>query len=114
MTMFAAAMAAPGWVSIRQEDWVLLVGIGLFAATGQHLLTEAFRQAPPAVVAPFEYTALLWGILIDWAIWGVFPSLRVYVGGSIVIGSGLYLIWRERAASVAPIASETVARTTLP
>ena len=114
MTLFAAAIAAPGWVSIRQEDWVLLAGIGLFAAMGQHLLTEAFRQAPPAVVAPFEYTALLWGILIDWTVWGVFPTTRVYIGGSIVIASGLYLIWREHSVPVAPIASETAARATLP
>lgn len=114
MTLLAGAIAAPGWVSIRQQDGPLLLGIGLFAAVGQHLLTEAFRQAPPAVVAPFEYTALLWGILIDWTVWGVFPSTRVYIGGSIVIGSGLYLIWREHSGAAAPIASETAARTTLP
>lgn len=114
MTVFAGLMAAPGWLPIRRADWPLLAGIGVFAAIGQHLLTEAFRQAPPAVVAPFEYTALLWGILIDWTVWGVFPSVRVYIGGSIVIGSGLYLIWREHSVPGAPVAAETAARTTLP
>jgi drug/metabolite transporter (DMT)-like permease len=114
MTVFAGLIAAPDWVPIRHEDWPLLAGIGIFAAIGQHLLTEAFRQAPPAVVAPFEYTALLWGILIDWTVWGVFPSIRVYIGGSIVIGSGLYLIWREHSVPGTPVAAETAARTTLP
>ncbi|HZO23032.1 MAG TPA: DMT family transporter [Steroidobacteraceae bacterium] len=114
MTVFAGMIAAPDWVAVRHEDWRMLIGIGVFAATGQHLLTEAFRQAPPAVVAPFEYTALLWGILIDWAVWGVFPGTRLYLGGGIVIGSGLYLIWREHSGSVPPVASETAARTTLP
>jgi len=114
MTIFAAGFAAPGWVPIRAEDAPLVAGIGVFAAIGQHLLTEAFRNAPPSIVAPFEYTALLWGILVDWAVWGVFPSTRVYIGGSIVIASGLYLIWRERGTSAVPVASETAARTTLP
>lgn len=114
MTIMAGLLAAPGWLPIRRDDWPLIAGIGVFAAIGQHLLTEAFRNAPPSVVAPFEYTALLWGIMVDWAVWNVFPTTRVYVGGGIVIASGLYLIWRERTTSVAPIASETNARTTLP
>ena len=74
--------------------WLILLG-GL-AAIGSYLLTEAFRSAPAAVVAPLEYTALLWGIIIDRVIWHVLPSARVCVGGTVVIASGLYLIWRER------------------
>ena len=61
-------------------------------------ITEAFRSAPPSVVSPFEYSALLWGVGIDRLVWHVLPTLRVCVGGGIVIGSGLYLIWRERGA----------------
>lgn len=114
MTVIAGLIAAPAWVAIRGEDWPLLAGIGVFAAIGQHLLTEAFRNAPPSVVAPFEYTALLWGIMIDRVVWDVLPTSRVYVGGGIVIASGLYLIWRERTTSVVPVAAETNARATLP
>jgi drug/metabolite transporter (DMT)-like permease len=114
MTLFSAVIAAPGWVPIRRDDWVPLAAMGIFAAIGQHLVTEAFRNAPPSVVAPFEYTALLWGITVDWAVWHMFPTSRVYIGGSIVIASGLYLIWRERAMSSAPIAAETAVHTTQP
>jgi drug/metabolite transporter (DMT)-like permease len=71
----------------------------VLAATGQYLLTEAFRSAPPSVVSPFEYTALLWGIGIDRVVWQVLPSARVCLGGGVVMASGLYLIWRERAAA---------------
>jgi len=70
----------------------------VLAAVAQYLLTEAFRSAPPSVVSPFEYTALLWGVGIDRLVWHVLPSLRVCLGGGIVIGSGLYLLWRERGA----------------
>jgi drug/metabolite transporter (DMT)-like permease len=97
MTLLAAVLAAPGWVPIQPAHWKLLVALGLLAATAQYLFTEAFRSAPPAVVAPFEYTSLLWGIAIDRLVWQVLPSARVCLGGSIVIASGLYLIWRERA-----------------
>jgi drug/metabolite transporter (DMT)-like permease len=114
MTVVSLCIAAPNWVSIRTEDWALLAGIGVFSAIAQHLLTEAFRTAPPSVVAPFEYTALLWGIGIDRVVWGVSPTSRVYIGGGIVIASGLYLIWREHRTSAAPIAAETAAHTTQP
>jgi drug/metabolite transporter (DMT)-like permease len=96
MTLFAAAIAAPRWVPIEHGHWKWLLALGVLAAVGQYLLTEAFRSAPPSVVSPFEYTALLWGIGIDRVVWHVLPSARVLFGGGIVIASGLYLIWHER------------------
>jgi drug/metabolite transporter (DMT)-like permease len=99
MTVFATAIAAPVWVPIEQAHWKWLLGLGVLAAIGQYLLTEAFRAAPPSVVAPFEYTALLWGVGIDRAVWHVLPSARVCIGGGIVIASGLYLIWHQRRLS---------------
>jgi drug/metabolite transporter (DMT)-like permease len=97
MTVFAGVIAAPGWVAIAAGDWTWLLALGVLAATGQYLLTEAFRSAPPSIVSPFEYTALLWGVGIDRLVWHVLPSARVALGGGIVIATGLYLIWRERA-----------------
>lgn len=114
MTVMALCIAAPHWVAIRGEDWLLLAAIGLFSSVAQHLLTEAFRNAAPSVVAPFEYTALLWGIGIDRVVWGVFPTSRVYIGGGIVIASGLYLIWREHVKRASPIAAQTQAHSTQP
>lgn len=99
MTLFAATIAAPGWVPIEREHWKWLLGLGVLAAVAQYLLTEAFRSAPPSVVTPFEYTALLWGVAIDWVVWHVLPSARVCFGGGIVMLSGLYLIWHQRTHS---------------
>lgn len=98
MTLFTGLIAAPSWVPIAHEHWKWLLALGVLAAVGQYLLTEAFRSAPPSVVSPFEYTALLWGVGIDRLVWQVLPSARVCLGGGVVIASGLYLIWRERAA----------------
>jgi drug/metabolite transporter (DMT)-like permease len=96
LTVFAGALAAPGWIALRAEHWPWLGTLGVAGALGQHFITQAFRYAPASVVAPFEYTALLWGIAIDWAIWTVLPSARMFFGAGIVVASGLYLIWRER------------------
>jgi drug/metabolite transporter (DMT)-like permease len=93
----AGALAIPGWREIQWEtDLKLILGVGVVASIGQQLITVAFRSAPAAVVAPFEYTALIWGVLLDVAIWSVYPSALTLLGGSIVIGAGLYLIQRER------------------
>lgn len=102
MTLFTGLLAAPAWVPIAHAHWKWLLALGVLAAIGQYLLTEAFRSAPPSVVSPFEYTALLWGVGIDRVVWQVLPSARVCLGGGVVIASGLYLIWRERAALPPP------------
>ena len=73
-----------------------MVGVGICGALGQNLITVAFRSAPASVVAPFEYTALIWGVLLDLVIWHVLPGARHAARWRIVIGAGLYLIERER------------------
>jgi drug/metabolite transporter (DMT)-like permease len=98
MTLMALTLALPHWVALEPRHYPWLILLGALAAVGTYGLTEAFRSAPAAVVAPLEYTALLWGILIDRVVWHVLPSTRILVGGAVVIGSGLYLIWRERNA----------------
>jgi drug/metabolite transporter (DMT)-like permease len=92
----AGALALGSWQPVRAEHWPAIAGLGLTGALGQHFITEAFRRAPAAVVTPFEYTALLWGAALDFAVWGVLPGLVTVAGGTIVIGAGLYVIYRER------------------
>jgi drug/metabolite transporter (DMT)-like permease len=96
LSIGAGALAAPGWVSIRGEDWPWIAAVGLTGWAGQHLITEAFRLAPASLVAPYEYTAMVWAVGIDWIVWEVLPSARMLVGASIVVGAGLYLLNRER------------------
>lgn len=96
MTVIAAAIALPAWVTVARADIGYIVAIGIVGAIAQLCLIEAFRAAPASVIAPFEYTALFWGICIDVAVWQALPSLRVLAGSGIVIGCGLYIIWRER------------------
>lgn len=100
--LFAGLLSIAGWVPVRWDHWGWIVMAGLSGALGQHFITEAFRLALPAVVAPLEYTALAWGILFDWLLWTTVPNSRMLVGASIIVASGLYLIHRERVLATAP------------
>lgn len=96
LTLFASLLALPSWVPIRQQDWLWIAVLGVTGSFAQHMITEAFRHAPASVIAPFEYTGLLWAFILDRVIWGVLPGSRVFLGGGVIVASGLYLIWRER------------------
>jgi drug/metabolite transporter (DMT)-like permease len=96
LTIFSSLLAAPGWMPIRAGDWAWIGALGVLGSIGQHFITEAFRHAPASVIAPFEYTALIWGLGIDWLFWDVLPGGRMLIGGCVIISAGLYLIWRER------------------
>jgi len=101
LSIGAAALAAPQWVPIASADWPWIVAIGLTGWAGQHLITDAFRLAPASLVAPYEYTALVWAVGLDWFVWQVLPGPRMLLGAAIVVGAGLYLLNRERKRVVA-------------
>ena len=96
LSIGAGALAAPGWVPLHADHWPWIVAIGLTGWAGQHLITDAFRLAPASLVAPYEYTALVWAVGIDWIVWQVLPGARMIIGSTIVVGAGLYLLHRER------------------
>jgi drug/metabolite transporter (DMT)-like permease len=91
-----AALSAHDWRPVLAPDWGWLLAIGITGALGQMWLTDAFRRAPPSVVAPFEYTAMLWAFLIDWIFWSAKPSLTLIIGACTVIASGIVVILDER------------------
>lgn len=96
MTIAALALAAPHWVAIATEHWLLIAAVGVVGAFGQYALTEAFARGEASVVAPFEYTALAWGLGFDLAFWGVLPDAMTWAGATIIVASGVYLMRRER------------------
>ena len=97
--------ALPDWRPIASEHWLVVVGIGLTGASGQYLFTEAFRRAQPSVVIPFEYTAILWAIGLDFAFWQTLPTAFVLLGSAFVIASGLYVVYDERREALARAAT---------
>jgi drug/metabolite transporter (DMT)-like permease len=96
LTVGAGLLALPHWVPIRAEDLWLIAGIGVAGALGQYAITEAFRCGEASLIAPLEYSALLWGVLLDFSLWNVLPDAMTWVGAAIIVLSGLYLLRRER------------------
>jgi drug/metabolite transporter (DMT)-like permease len=99
MTMIgigAGLLALPDWQPLQLVHWPYFLAIGITGAIGQVFITEAFRLAPPSVIAPFEYSALVWGLGFDIVLWQVWPDSSLIIGASVIMASGLYLIWQER------------------
>ena len=95
-SMAASGLLLPFFVSGHSAgEWLLLAGLGLCGGIGQLFLTGSLRFAPVAVVVPFDYVQLLWAVTLGWAIWDTHPASSSWIGGAIIIASGLYTVYRE-------------------
>ena len=93
----AGALTLPfAWHTPTGSELVGLISLGIFGGIAHIFLTESYRHATASVVAPFDYSAMLWALLLGYWLFGELPSALVYVGASIVAGAGLFVIWRER------------------
>lgn len=75
--------------------WALLVFGGVTGAAAQLLMTRALQVAPVSVIAPFDYSQIIWAALLGWLIWSTLPGLNTALGAALIIVSGLYTAWRE-------------------
>ena len=91
----ASALAWPQWTPVRAADAWVLVGIAVTGFGGQLSITEAFRNGEASAIAPFEYSALAWGLAIDWLIWQTLPDAWMLSGAAIIVASGIYLVRHE-------------------
>ena len=92
----AGALAWPGWVGIRLDDAWVLLGVAVTGFFGQLAITEAFRHGEASAIAPFEYSALAWALVLDWGLWRTLPDGFTLLGAAIIIASGVYLVRHER------------------
>lgn len=97
LSIGAGLLALPAWQVVQAGDWWVIAGVGIVGALGQYAITEAFRLGEASVIAPLEYTALVWGLGIDILLWNTWPDAITLIGAGIIVGSGLYLLRRERA-----------------
>jgi drug/metabolite transporter (DMT)-like permease len=100
ITLFAGAMSAlQGWRTFGAFEFALLATASVFLAGGYLCLVLAMRFGELSVVGPFRYSGLLWALLIGFAVWGDVPDLLAWAGIALLIGSGLFLLHRERLRS---------------
>ena len=92
--MLPFGFVMPTWTD---AGWLVLNGVGNGIA--QYWWTRAIHLAPTSVVSPFQYFSLIWAMMLGFAIWGDVPTVSLMIGGAIVAGSGLFLLWREARRS---------------
>lgn len=89
-----------GWVWPTRTEALLLVASGLLGGLGQILLTESYRHAETAVIAPFEYTSMLLAIGVGWVFFAEAPTTPILLGAALVVMAGLVIIYRERQLGI--------------
>ena len=96
MAVGAGLLAWPQWQPLQGRHAWLIAGMGLAGALGQIALTRAFQLGQASMIAPLEYTGLVWVIGWDLLLWHVLPDRMTWLGAAIIVASGLYLLHRER------------------
>lgn len=114
MAVAGTALAAPQWVPVRAEHGWVLAGLALTGFLGQMAIAEAFRHGQAAAIAPFEYSALAWALVLDWVFWRTAPDAWTLGGSALIIAGGLYLVRGEAPRAQALRARPAVPQTQTP
>lgn len=84
------------WAPVQGYDLLLIVAIGFIAAIGFFCLSKAYCLAEASAIAPFEFTYILWAVMVGYIFWSEVPNLTTILGVLVLVGSSLYIGYRER------------------
>ncbi len=90
------------WRTMELADWGIFVFIGLLGAAAHLCLISAFGLAEASLLAPFNYSKMLWAILAGYLVFGDVPNVNTLAGAAVIAAAGLYVLWRERRQDTAP------------
>jgi len=88
------------WQTPEPWHWLGFFASGVLGVTTTAFITLAFRFAPAAIAAPFDYTAMLWAVLLGWWFWGEMPDMWVWIGSALIMGSGLAVAYHDRRTTL--------------
>lgn len=97
-----STLGNPDFAPSLPTSWlglVLLLILGSISGYAHMLVVRAFRLAPLSLLAPFQYFEIISATVLGYALFGDFPNASKWLGILIIVGSGLFIIWRERAQS---------------
>jgi drug/metabolite transporter (DMT)-like permease len=115
LTAVAALATLPfGWTMPTPLDLAMLLGAGLFGGLGQVLLTQSYRFGDASLIAPFDYTSMIWTLTASLLVFGTWPSGVVLSGAGVVILAGLFVIWREHQLGIERTRSKRAQTPTTP
>lgn len=98
-----------GWAWLSPTQAALLIMAGFCGGVAQIFMTEAYRYGEASTVAPFEYASLILGLIVGFVVFHDVPTPHMIVGSLIVVGSGLFIVWRERRLGLDRAAAKRVA-----
>lgn len=99
LSLFGTLLSAPLMPFYMQghsaAQWGLLIGLGVFGALGQLLITASLRYGAVTSVIVMDYSQLIWASLYGWLIWDRLPSSTLYLGAPLIVMAGAVIAWRE-------------------
>ena len=96
---FGAVTAPLAWVTPTVHDLTFLSGFGVVSIIALYCVNRSLKLAPASVVVPYQYTLILWAVILGWRVFGEIPDGFTLAGGAIIIAAGLFIFWREQAAA---------------
>ncbi len=106
LVFYTGAMMPFLWTATDVTGMALLALVGILAGLAQLALFEGMRHAPVSVLAPFEYSSLVWAFLLGFLIWGDIPRTGVFIGAGLIFSAGMIIIaferWRRPPTAAAP------------
>ena len=91
-----------GWLTPNKVEFAALVGTGFLGGIGHILLTESYRYAPASVVAPFDYTTMIFALVLGYLLFDEKPTVMIVLGSVIIAAAGIFVIWREHQLALKP------------
>ncbi len=94
--LFGLALAPFGWVAPSALDFGLLSLLGIVAMGAHMCVNRSLKLAPASTVVPFQYTLIVWAVVLGWLVFGDWPGPGVLAGAALIVAAGLVLLWHER------------------
>ena len=101
---FGALVAPASWVPPTPRDFVLLSMLGVVAMTANYCVVRSLKLAPASVVVPYQYTLIVWAVVLGYIAFGDVPRANMVIGAALIVGAGLFIFLREQAVARRPAA----------
>ena len=96
---FGVVTAPFGWVTPTAYDLLCMAGLGVTSVVSMFCVVRSLKLSDASVVAPYQYTLIIWSVLFGWQMFAELPDAYTIVGAAIIIAAGLYIFWRERVTA---------------
>jgi drug/metabolite transporter (DMT)-like permease len=101
-TAGACLLAFFYWETPTLTEWLLLMVIGVIGGVSHQILIYAYRYASASILAPFQYTIIVWSTVYGFFLFGDVPDLWTFIGAGVIVAAGLYVWVRERQVKKQP------------